>query len=172
MIDYRDATAGDGAVLGGLARATFLETFGHLYSLEDLSLFLAQGSDQAYAAELQDPALEVRFACTGGVAIGFCKIGPLRLPATPAGLALELRQLYLFKPWHGRGIAEVLLNWAIIRARARGAAELWLSVYTDNPRARRFYARHGFVEMGPYAFMVGTHADAELLCRLDLEAHK
>jgi len=169
MIEYRDATPEDGAVLGGLARATFLQTFGHLYSLEDLKLFLAQGNDAAYAAELQDPGLEVRFACTGGVPIGFCKISGLRLPAIPEGPALELRQLYLFKPWQGRGIGEALLVWATERARARGAGELWLSVYTDNPGARRFYARHGFVEMGPYRYMVGNQADAELLCRLVLE---
>ena len=52
MISYRDATPDDGPMLGGLARATFLETFGHLYKLPDLEAFLAQGSDQAYAAEM------------------------------------------------------------------------------------------------------------------------
>jgi ribosomal protein S18 acetylase RimI-like enzyme len=169
MISYRDATPEDGPVLGGLARATFIETFGHLYRLEDLALFLEQGSDAAYAEELADPALEVRFGLCRGVPVGFAKIGPLRLPAIPEGPAMELRQLYLFRPFHGQGIAETLLDWATGRAKARGASEMWLSVYTDNPRARRFYARHGFVEMGPYQFMVGTHADDELLCRLALE---
>ncbi|WP_439533244.1 GNAT family N-acetyltransferase [Polymorphobacter sp.] len=168
MIGYRDATPADGAVLGGLARATFIETFGHLYRLEDLETFLGQGSDEAYAAELRNPGLEVRFALAGGVPIGFAKIGPLKLPAPTLRPAMELRQLYLFKPWQGQGIGEALLAWAIDRARAHGAAELWLSVYVDNPGARRFYARHGFVETGAYAFMVGAQADDERLCRLDL----
>jgi hypothetical protein len=71
MIDYRDARPDEGAVLGGIARATFIDTFGKLYKLDDLATFLAQGSDAAYAAELADPDIEVRFALTGGAPIGF-----------------------------------------------------------------------------------------------------
>lgn len=169
MIDYRAATVADGATLGGIARATFIETFGALYSLANLEGFLATTTDAAYAAELADPAVEVRFAEAGGVPIGFCKIGPLKLPAPDAAAgAMELRQLYVFKPWHGVGVAAVLTAWALERARARGAPELWLSVFTDNPRARKFYARYGFDEVMPYAFMVGDQADEDILCRVRL----
>jgi diamine N-acetyltransferase len=168
MIDYRDARPDEGAVLGGIARATFIDTFGKLYKLDDLATFLAQGSDAAYAAELADPDIEVRFALTGGAPIGFCKISSLKLPATPQGRAAELRQLYIFPPWHGQGIADVLTEWAKDRARARGFDEIWLSVFTDNHRGRRFYARHGFEEIAPYHFMVGTQADEDIMCRARL----
>jgi ribosomal protein S18 acetylase RimI-like enzyme len=169
MIRYRDATPADGAVLGGIARATFIETFGPLYKLKDLAGFLEQGSDAAYAAELADPGIEVRFAEVGGSPIGFCKISGLKLPAeAPAPGAMELRQLYIYKPWQGEGIAAALTEWALARARARGAPEIWLSVFTENPRARRFYARYGFEEVAPYAFMVGDQADEDILCRLRL----
>lgn len=169
LITYRDATPADGAVLGGIARATFIDTFGTLYKLDDLAVFLAQGNDTAYAAELADPDIEVRFAETGGTPIGFCKISKLLLPAPdPAPNAAELRQLYVYKPWHGLGLADELTGWAMDRARARGASEIWLSVFTANTRARRFYARHGFAEIAPYAFMVGTQADEDILCRAKL----
>ncbi len=121
MISYRDANAGDGAVLGGIARATFIDTFGSLYKLEDMATFLAQGSDAAYGAELADPDIAVRFAETGGAPIGFCKISSLKLPASnPGPRAAELRQLYIYKPWQGLGIADVLTRWAMDTARARG----------------------------------------------------
>lgn len=169
LIRYRDANPADGAVLGGIARATFIDAFGTLYGLADLASFLERGSDTAYAAELADPDLEVRFALTGGTPIGFCKVSSLKLPAPdPAPGAMELRQLYLYKPWHGLGIADVLTAWAKDRARARGAPELWLSVFSENPRARRFYARHGFEEVAPYHFMVGDQADEDILCRVKL----
>jgi RimJ/RimL family protein N-acetyltransferase len=42
-------------------------------------------------------------------------------------------------------------------------------VFIDNHRARRFYARYGFEQVGTYDFMVGTHADLDLVMRLDLE---
>jgi RimJ/RimL family protein N-acetyltransferase len=60
------------------------------------------------------------------------------------------------------------MDWVIGEARARGAQELYLSVFTDNHRARRFYARYGFEEVGPYQFMVGTHADNDIILRLPL----
>lgn len=40
-------------------------------------------------------------------------------------------------------------------ARAAGGKRLLLAVYTANDRARRFYARHGFAEIGETIFMVG-----------------
>lgn len=170
MISYRDATPADGALLGGIARATFLETFGHLYSREDLAIFLQQGSDAAYAAELAEPELDARFAMLGEVPIGFTKISPLKLPAPTNGRKpWELRQLYVFKPWQGAGIADELTRWAITQARARGAEDLWLSVYSENPRGRRFYARHGFIEVAPYHFQVGSQADEDILCRRPLD---
>ncbi|WP_426167336.1 GNAT family N-acetyltransferase [Sandarakinorhabdus sp. DWP1-3-1] len=165
MITYRDAGPGDGAVLGGIARATFIETFGSLYSIANLDAFLASGTDAAYGAELADPEIAVHFALSGGNPVGFCKIGRLKLPAETREPAMELRQLYIFRPWQGVGIADVLTRWALDTARARGAHEIWLSVFTENPRARRFYARHGFVEIAPYRFMVGDQADEDVLCR-------
>ena len=53
-------------------------------------------------------------------------------------------------------------------ARERGADELFLSVFTDNARARRFYERRGFAPVGTYHFMVGTHADEDIVMRLAL----
>lgn len=169
MIVYRDATRDDGAVLGGIARATFIQAFGDLYALPDLEAFLAEGSDAAYAAELADPDIEVRFATSGGAPIGFVKISGLQLPAPTQGRrGIELRQLYVYKPWHGGGIAQALTDWAFARARARGGEDLWLTVYTENHRGRRFYARNGFVEIEPYRFMVGAQADEDILCRATL----
>jgi ribosomal protein S18 acetylase RimI-like enzyme len=170
MITYRDATPADAAMLGGIARATFLDAFGHLYKRDDLEMFMRQGSDAAYAAELAEPELEVRFAMLDDVPVGFVKVSPLQLPASTNGRKpWELRQLYIFKPWQGAGIADELTLWAIERARTRGAEDLWLSVYTENPRGRRFYARHGFIEVAPYAFLVGTQADEDILCRKPLD---
>ena len=100
---------------------------------------------------------------------GYCKLGPPSLPYDPEGRrCIELRQLYLLDSAKGTGIADVLTGWAIAEAKRRGAEDLWLSVFSANPRARRFYARHGFEEAGEFKFMVGNHADDEFLCRLRL----
>ena len=168
-ITYRDALPADGAELAQVARRCFTETFGTLYRQEDLATFLdaAFGAD-GLPSQLTDPAFSVRLARDGDAIIGFCKVGPVAFPGDWPASAIELHQLYILGPWQGEGVAPVLMDWALDRARARGASEVILSVYIDNHRARRFYERYGFVEIGKYTFMVGEHQDDDRLMRLTL----
>ena len=166
-LTFRDGRPGDGAAVAGLFRTSFVATFGHLYSQKDLGAFLAGVGAPAFEAELADPRFDFRLAEDDGVPAGFAKLGPDDLPGAAPG-AIELYQLYVLEPWKGRGIASALMDWAIASARAGGAPELRLTVYIDNHRARRFYERYGFQEVGKYVFMVGNHADDDRIMRLAL----
>lgn len=167
MIAYRDGKPGDGATIAALFADSFVATFGHLYRAEDLGAFLAGVTPEAFEAELADPAFTFRVAEENGVLAGFAKLGPDDLPGT-GGDTLELYQLYVLEPWKGRGIAAALMDWAVACARARCASELRLTVYIDNHRARRFYERYGFEEVGKYVFKVGNHEDDDRIMRLTL----
>ncbi len=167
-MSLRDATAADLPAIDAIFRESFVATFGHLYAPADLATFLARFTPQAWAAEFATAGYAFRIAEDAAGPFGYCKLGPLTLPATPQGPALELRQLYLLDRGKGTGAAQALMDWAIDTARTRGAGELWLSVYIDNHRAKRFYERYGFEDQGPYAFMVGEHADEDRLMRLKL----
>jgi GNAT superfamily N-acetyltransferase len=68
----------------------------------------------------------------------------------------------------GGGVARALMDWVLAEARGRGAEELYLSVFTENHRAKSFYARYGFEAIGPYVFMVGNQADEDVLMRAKL----
>lgn len=168
MITYRDGTQSDAALMSRIGKATFVETFAHLYSPENLAAFLANHSEENWRRELSDPDYAVRIVEDDEEPAGFCKVAPPSLPFPVTAPTLELRQLYVLKPWHGTGIARVLMDWVIGRARADGAEQIFLSVFVDNHRARRFYARYGFEEVGTYDFMVGSHADLDLILRLKL----
>ena len=168
MIAYRDGTVADSALMSRLGARTFTETFGHLYSPENLQAFLANHAPEKWRGELGDPAFAVRIAEADGEPAGYAKLGPPSLPFEATGPAAELRQLYVLKPWQGEGIAHALMDWAIATARGRGAGQMFLSVFIDNHRARRFYARYGFEQVGTYDFMVGTHADLDLIMCLTL----
>ncbi len=170
MIGYRDAGIADAPTLSRVSRDSFTETFGHLYSPTNLGIFLDKLSPRNWAAELADSNLQVRLAEDDGIAIGFAKLGPPSLPFDSGDRrALELRQLYVLSGWQGSGVAATLMDWVVTAAKAREAQDLWLSVFTENPRARRFYARYGFVEIMPYKFMVGDHADEDILCKAVLD---
>ena len=168
MITYRDATPADAAALATLGADSFSATFGHLYTPADLALFLANHTAANWSAELDDPAFAVRVAEEDGIMIGYAKLGPAHLPFTPERGAVELRQLYVLAPWQGAKVGAALIEWVIATARNRGANALFLSVFIDNHGAQRLYTRYGFEPLGPYTFMVGTHADEDIVMKLAL----
>ena len=43
----------------------------------------------------------------------------------------------------------------------------WI-VWEENGRARAFYAKHGFVHVGDYAFQTGSQIDRDLIMRREL----
>ncbi|MFL6733367.1 MAG: GNAT family N-acetyltransferase [Sphingomicrobium sp.] len=168
MPQFRPATLDDAAALSTLGKRSFTETFGHLYSPENLAFFLQSHDVDNWQEQLRSDFYAIRVIEEGQALVGYAKLGPPSLPFTPRSRPIELRQFYILKPWQGAGLAPTLMDWVLAEAQRRGADELYLSVFTDNHRARRFYARYGFTEVGPYHFMVGDHADEDIVMRLDL----
>jgi ribosomal protein S18 acetylase RimI-like enzyme len=164
-ITYRDAVSADAPALRELFSESFIETFGHLYRPADLDEFLDTNSDAKWRANLRDCDVAIRVAEREGELAGFVELAPKKLPYETSVPALELRRLYLRSSAHGRGIADSLMKWALQEAARRGAQELVLSVFVDNGRARRFYERYGFEVVGRFDFMVGSHADEDLILR-------
>jgi ribosomal protein S18 acetylase RimI-like enzyme len=161
----RDATAEDLGTIDQLFRASFTGTFAHLYSERNLTTFLAKFTPESWASEFADPRFAFRIAELRGDPVGYLKLGPMDLPVATERLerAREIYQFYLLDSAKGSGIADELMSWAIEKGRALGGSELYLSVFVDNHRARRFYERHGFDYVGPYHFMVGDQADEDII---------
>ncbi len=166
MIAYRDAVPADAEAFATAARTCFADTFAHLYDPRDLATFFETWTTEGFHAELVDPAFHVRLALDGGRVAGFAKLGPPDLPVDNPGA--QLWQLYVLKDWQGSGVAAALMEWALNEARRRGQRVLHLSVYVDNHRAKRFYARYGAVDVGRYDFPVGRQIDEDRILRIDL----
>lgn len=162
---YRDAGPDDAATLDRIFDTTFCDTFAHLYRPEDLEAFLSSFGITDWQAQLANPAYAFRLAEHGGEAAGYVKLGPMKLPFETERPAILLDQLYVLNQHHGAGIARQLMDWALDEARRRGAEEMYLTVYIDNHRARRFYDRYGFEAVGKYDFMVGSQADEDIIMR-------
>lgn len=165
---YRDASPADAATLDGIFRTVFCDTFGDLYRPEDLRAFLSGFDIADWERQLRDPAFAIRIAEVAGQPAGYVKLGPLKLPVQPTGPSMLVDQFYVLKDHHGSGIAQELMDWAIDEARRRASRALYLTVYIDNQRARRFYGRYGFQDVGRYDFMVGKQADEDTIMRLEL----
>lgn len=167
-MNIRDATSSDLAAIDEVFRRSFCDTFAHLYRTEDLSSFLSTFTPGGWLNEFSDPRFRFRVAVEDGKIVGFVKLGPSALPIDAGPCSIELRQLYVLKEHHGSGLAKALTDWAIEEARRSGAKEIYLTVYVDNHRAKRFYDRYGFEAVGRYDFMVGEHADEDIIMRKKL----
>jgi diamine N-acetyltransferase len=173
LISYRPARADDASALAALARDTFVETFEHIYSPEDLASFLsAYKTPGALARWIADPSARIRLAEDGDRLAGYCIVSlASKLDYDAGGAAVaDLDQLYILSPWQGQGIAPALMDWAIGEARAGGAEALILSVWQGNLKAQHVYRKYGFYEAGTAHFMVGEQRDDEFIYRLDLKA--
>jgi ribosomal protein S18 acetylase RimI-like enzyme len=167
-IIYRHGGPDDAAEIDRVFRTSFCDTFAHLYRRENLEAFLSKFTLDAWTRELGDERFVFQLAEADGQVIGFVKLGPPELPVETERASIELRQLYVLHAWRGAGVARQLMDWALAEAKALGGEELYLTVYTENWRARRFYEKYGFVEVGPYKFMVGNQADEDIILRLAL----
>ena len=164
-VDYRGATPEDAEAIAKLFISTFTDTFGHLYKPDDLASFVENVTPERFRNEIGDDRFEFMLATEGDQLAGFVKLGPPELPVETPPDTIELCQLYVRKEWHGTGVAAGLMQRALAAAEGRGARHMQLSVYVDNHRARRFYERYGFEAVGRYDFMVGNHADDDLVLR-------
>jgi ribosomal protein S18 acetylase RimI-like enzyme len=164
-LSYRAGAPDDAEAIDQVFRASFCQTFAHLYRPEDLAAFLGQFTLDAWRSELGDPAFAFLVAEADGGIVGYVKLGPLKLDVEPSGAAILLSQLYVDPIHLGAGVGGALIDRAVEQSRRRGIAEMYLTVFVDNQRARRFYERYGFEAVGRYDFMVGSQADEDIIMR-------
>jgi len=62
--------------------------------------------------------------------------------------SIELVRLYVLHEYHGTGVADQLMAYAISLAVGDNYHAMYLSVWEYNFRARGFYEKHGFVNSG------------------------
>ena len=163
----RRAGLDDAPALATLGARTFIESFGQLYSAEDLQAFLEEShTAAAYERLLADPRYALWLAEADGRAIGYAMAGPCGLPhADVAPGDGELKRLYMLASTQGSGIGARLFEQALEWLERDGPRTLWISVWSENYGAQRFYARYGFEHVGEYAFIVGQQRDREFIFR-------
>ena len=120
-------------------------------------------TDHPHAPEAGD---EAPASSASQAPIGYVTACPAQLPHPDVAPGDgEIQRLYILQGHQGAGRGTALLNTALEWLERDGPRTLWIGVWSENYGARRFYARHGFEIVGDYSFMVGDHADHELVTR-------
>lgn len=152
--EVRRVGPADAASVGGLlhdfnrefetpspSAASLSSRFATLLQREDVLVFLAEIGSGTHA---------------GAVAFAFLTLRPT--PYSDGPLA-QLEELYVRPSLRDRGIGTALLEAAVTEVRSRGCEEMHINVDEVDTDTRRFYERHGFVNMLP-------GADFRMLCYL------
>ena len=168
-LSIRRAEPADAATLSAIGSETFTLTFGHLYPPEDLAAFLAEShSPASYAKLLDDARYGLWLLEDGERAVGFAVAGPCGLPHPEVAAADgELKRLYLWPEAQNSGCGGKLFAESIVWLQRNGPRRIWISVWSENFGAQRFYARHGFAKVAEYEFPVGRQRDIEYMFRRD-----
>ena len=163
-VEIRLATAADTPALAEFATRAFLDAYGPANDPDDVALHV----ERTYGAERQAAELAAGIRCLlaveGGAIVGYASLceGAAH-PGVEATAPCELRRFYVDRSRHGRGVAAALMDAAVTAARAAGARSLWLTTWEHSRRARGFYAKSGFVDVGATTFMLGASLQTDRL---------
>lgn len=157
-VHWRRTETGDATTLSILGGATFLTSFAHDHPGAALIAHIGKAHGTAYyQAALADPMQTIWIGETPlGAPVGYVMLTPPDLPVpTDPACDLEVKRIYLLPGWQGGGHGDRIMELIGEEAQQRRAGRLLLAVYPQNERARRFYERHGFGQIGDMTFMVG-----------------
>ena len=145
-------------MVADLARATFFDTFAASNDPADMAVHLERAYGPAQQeAEINDPTIVTLLVEEAGAAVAYAQLRADHVPECVTDRdAVELWRFYVAREWHGRGVAQALMERVKAEAHARGAKTLWLGVWERNDRARTFYGKCGFVDVGAHVFLFGT----------------
>jgi ribosomal protein S18 acetylase RimI-like enzyme len=167
MWTVRSASPEDSRALHEIAESTFRETFGPANTDEDMNLHCSRAfTRETQARELDDPAMDTLVIDDPG-SHRFAAYAQIRDGAPPPSVRsespIELQRFYVRSEFHGGGLAKILMDAVLSRARERRADTLWLGVWEKNPRAIRFYEKCGFRPVGDQIFLLGTDPQRDLV---------
>lgn len=170
-ISIRKAGASDAAKLAAIGRMTFVETFAHANTKEDMQQYMSKAfTEKQLLAELAEPGSTFLMAFDRDRLAGYAK---LRTSQNPAELknnkALELQRIYARKSYQGKNVGKQLMEYGLEMAKAMGFDTLWLGVWEYNPRAIAFYEKWGFEKFGEQSFTLGYDTQTDILMKMRVE---
>ena len=154
----RRAVTADAAALADVGRRLFEETFGPVNTPEDMELYLRTAFGEAIQrAELLN--VDRRTLLVEDVEGNLIGYATLALGTHGDGVAgerpAEIQRFYIDRRWHGRGVANLLMDACVDECERWACDMIWLAVWEKNERAISFYERHGFRRVGAKTFVLG-----------------
>ncbi len=153
-----------------IAKKIFAETFKDYNSPENLNKYLDEKfSIERLTEELNNPYSSFYFAQIGNEVIGFLKTNMGNAQTELKDLnAFEVERIYVLEAYHGKKVAQLLMDKAIEEAGKTTCSYIWLGVWEENYRAIRFYTKNGFSKFDTHIFKLGDDEQTDWMMKREL----
>ena len=163
----RLATLADAPALRDLTESTFVDTYAAFNTPENLQLHVEQHFTLLQMEyELQQQSFVYAIIESENSLVAFAK---LVLNHAAKGLenqqAVEIERFYVQRDFHGKQIAQQLMDFCCHYAQSQHFSCIWLGVWEHNPRGIRFYEKMGFSLFGQHVFTLGNDPQTDLLMK-------
>jgi ribosomal protein S18 acetylase RimI-like enzyme len=152
-----------------IAQETFYRTFIHETTEQNMQAYLAEVfSIEQLQQQLLNTDIQL-FLAVADEDVGYLK---LNTGTSQTELreeeGIEIERLYVKQPFHGKGVADALMQQAIKTGVALKKSYIWLGVAETNVKAVKFYSKYGFEVFGQHAFLLGGEKQTDLMMKRDL----
>jgi len=164
-VEIKRAVEDDATLLATLGSRTFYGAYHKDNTVENMDLYLQDNfSPQKQLDEIRDQNKAFFIAYFSGVPCGYSGIRAVKPPSCVLGpKPIELYKMYIDQNILGKGVGEKLIEACLKEAQNRGFETMWLGVWEKAARARAFYKRWKFVDVGASVYRVGRDLQPDIV---------
>lgn len=169
-LDFRQCEISDVDALVKISKDTFVDAFEKDNDPVDFQNYIQNAfSPDRLESELKNPDSIFYFVFDEETLVGYYKLnmGKAQTDVHDED-SIELERIYVIQAYQGHKIGAGMLSHILHLVKELGKAYLWLGVWEHNPKAIRFYQRHGFQKFGEHPYYIGNDKQTDWLLRLDL----
>ncbi|NNF33583.1 MAG: GNAT family N-acetyltransferase [Saprospiraceae bacterium] len=170
-IHIRKCDLGDLHQLKEISIRTFLDTYAHLNSDENVKKHIDQAfNDQQLSSELSHPDISFYFFYFRDELCGYLKL--CRNDTQSEEMSeeyLEIERIYILNKFQRKGLGRKMVDHTISVALNLGKSKVWLGVWKKNPEAVAFYKKVGFSVFGEHTFTVGADVQSDWMMEMNLK---
>jgi diamine N-acetyltransferase len=169
----RRLTLKDVPALSVIAKKTFYDSFSGTATPEDMDNFLElYYNETVLAQQIEVEGINYFFAEVNdktAAYISFATENP-DFAETNGRKAIELKRLYVLNEYHGKKIAQKLMDLFLEYACTENFDVAFLGVWEYNYKAQNFYAKYGFVRTTyRHGFPIGDTAQTDIYLMKELK---
>ena len=148
-----------------LMRQAFEEAYADRIQPNDLNSHMeTHFNEENQRKELENPLLDTFLAMTDKQPIGYAQwVQTLYPECVKAERPVQMQRFYVLKQYWGAGIADQLMKTCLTHLSDTSYTDIWLSCWSENERALKFYRRWGFRSAGEAPFLVGSDLQTDYI---------